>query len=232
MARFGLTRIIEATRTTPEVMLSKFPWDQRYRVSDIDDVLTPALVLYPEIIASNIAWTLHLLGDNADRWRAHIKTAKLAYTLRMLVERGCRNLKCATTLELLVACRSGAADVLLAYPVVGPSVRRVREIVDRFPDIRISVLAENEEQVRQWRGSPVGVFLDINPGMNRTGVEQSPETKLSDLCVGLKMHAWSSAACTTMTGSMVGWMSANGPRRRMPAMIVCWSLSTTSRTAG
>jgi D-serine deaminase-like pyridoxal phosphate-dependent protein len=159
-------------------MLSEFPWDQRYRVSDIDNVLTPALVVYPEIIDSNIARTLFLLDGNADRWRAHVKTAKLAYTLRMLVGRGVRNLKCATTLELLVACRSGAADVLLAYPTVGANARRVREIADQFPDIRISVLAENEEQVRQWRGSSVGVFLDINPGMNRTGVEQSHGDKV------------------------------------------------------
>jgi len=167
-------------------MLNKFPWDRSYRVSDIDNVLTPALVMYPEIIDSNIARTIHLLGGNADRWRAHIKTAKLAYTLRMLVERGCRNLKCATTLELLVACRSGAADVLLAYPVVGANARRVREIVDQFPNIRISVLAENEEQVRQWQGCPIGIFVDINPGMNRTGVEQSRGDKVVKLVRGVR----------------------------------------------
>jgi len=154
-------------------MLSEFSWDERYRVVGIEDVLTPALVVYPEIVASNIARTLRLLGGDADRWRVHIKTAKLAYTLRLLVERGVRNFKCATTLELLVACRSGAADVLLAYPAVGANARRVHEIADEFPDVRISVLAENEEQVRQWQDSPLGVFLDINPGMNRTGVEQN-----------------------------------------------------------
>jgi D-serine deaminase-like pyridoxal phosphate-dependent protein len=166
---------------TQKVMLSEFPWDERYGISDIGDVLTPALVVYPEIIASNIARTINLLGGKADRWRAHIKTAKLAYTLRMLVEHGCRNLKCATTLELLVACCNGAADVLLAYPVVGGNARRVREIANQFPDVRISVLVENDEQVRQWRGSRIGVFLDINPGMNRTGVEQSHEDKIVEL---------------------------------------------------
>ena len=159
-------------------MLSEFGWDERFRISNIDNVLTPALVVYPEMVGSNIASTLRLLGGDADRWRAHIKTAKLAYTLRMLVERGCRNLKCATTLELLVACRSGAADVLLAYPVVGANARRVREIADWFPDIRISVLAESEEQIWQWQGSSIGIFLDINPGMNRTGVEQSQGDKV------------------------------------------------------
>ena len=154
-------------------MLTDLPWDPRYRVLGAEDVLTPALVVYPEIIIGNIERMLLLLGGDGDRWRVHIKTAKLGHTLRLLVDRFVRNFKCATTLELLVACRSGAADVLVAYPTVGANARRVSEIADGFPDVRISVLAENEEQVRQWQGSSVGVFLDINPGMNRTGIEQS-----------------------------------------------------------
>jgi len=154
-------------------MLSEFPWDPRYRVSSIEELLTPALVLYPEILVSNIERTLDLLGGDPNRLRVHIKTAKLGYTLRILVERGIRNFKCATTLELLVACRSGAADVLFAYPAMGANARRVCEVADQFPGVRISALAENEEQVRQWRGSRVGVFLDINPGMDRTGIEQT-----------------------------------------------------------
>jgi D-serine deaminase-like pyridoxal phosphate-dependent protein len=164
-----------------QIMLSGFPWDERYRVVDIEDVLTPALVVYPEIIAANIAATLLLLNGDGDRWRAHIKTSKLAYTLRMMVERGVRNFKCATTLELLVACRSGAGDVILAYPVMGANARRVREIAKEFADVRISVLVENEEQLRQWRGSAVSVFLDINPGMNRTGIEQADTEKIVSL---------------------------------------------------
>jgi D-serine deaminase-like pyridoxal phosphate-dependent protein len=156
-----------------KMMLSEFPWNERYRVSESDEVITPALVVYPEVIASNIDCTLRLLGGNADRWRAHIKTAKLNFTLGMLIERGLRNFKCSTTLELLEACRSGAADVLIAYPVMGANARRVREIADEFPHVTISVLAENEEQVRQWQGSSIGIFLDINPGMNRTGIEQN-----------------------------------------------------------
>jgi D-serine deaminase-like pyridoxal phosphate-dependent protein len=166
---------------TMQNILSEFKWDERYRVSSIEDVLTPALVIYPDVIASNIDQTLKLLGGEADRWRVHIKTAKLALTLGMLVDRGIRNFKCATTLELLVACRSGAADVLFAYPAMGANARRAREIAQQFPTLRISVLAENDEQVRQWRGSRVGVFLDINPGMNRTGIEQSKREKIIGL---------------------------------------------------
>src|SRR5947209_14890448 len=155
----------------PKFMLNEFAWDERYRVPRADETLTPALVVYPEMIASNIASTLKLLDGDANRWRVHIKTAKLDYTLRMLIESGVCNFKCATTLELLVACRSAARDILMAYPALGANARRVREIAAAFPDVRISVLAENEEQVLQWQGSSVGVFVDLNPGMNRTGIE-------------------------------------------------------------
>jgi D-serine deaminase-like pyridoxal phosphate-dependent protein len=165
--------IIEAAMAAQKFMLTEFPWNDRYRVAEADDVITPALIVYPEIIASNIDSTLRLLNGNADRWRAHIKTAKLNFTLRMLIDRGVRNFKCATTLELLEACRTGAKDVLVAYPHMGANARRIREIAEEFPRVTISVLAENEDQVGQWRGSSVGIFLDINPGMNRTGIEQS-----------------------------------------------------------
>lgn len=167
--------------TAQKTMISEFAWDPRYRVSGIEDVMTPALVVYPEMIASNIKRTVELLEGDADRWRVHIKTAKLGYTLRMMVERGVRNFKCATTLELLVACQCGAADVLLAYPSVGANARRVREIAQQFSNVRISVLVENQEQARQWRGSRVGAFIDINPGMNRTGIEEGHGAEVFDL---------------------------------------------------
>ena len=154
-----------------KLMLTEFPWNERYRISNFDDVMSPALVLYPEIIASNIDRTVQLLDGHADRWRVHIKTSKLAYTLRMLADRGVRNFKCATTLELVVGCESGATDIFVAYPMVGANARRVREIAAQFPKVRISILIENQDQLARWIGSSLGIFLDINPGMNRTGIE-------------------------------------------------------------
>ncbi|MGC1903318.1 MAG: alanine racemase [Candidatus Acidiferrum sp.] len=170
----------------PKMMIEEFAWDRAYVVASFDDVLTPALLVYPDLIDSNIERTLHLLDGNADRWRVHIKTAKLAFTLKMLLERGVRNFKCATTLELLTACECGAADILLAYPTVGANARRVREIAEQFPDVRISVLAENEQQIRQWEGSRLGIFIDINSGMNRTGIEENRGADIAALVVTIK----------------------------------------------
>jgi len=173
--------IIETAMAITDLVLRAFPWNERYRVPEIEDVLTPALVVYPEVVSSNISRTLQLLGGNAERWRVHIKTAKLAYTLRLLTECGVRNFKCATTLELLTACRAGAKDVLVAYPVMGANARRVREIADEFPQTAVSVLVEDPAQLEPWREGRVGIFLDVNPGMNRTGIEIGHDDKIARL---------------------------------------------------
>lgn len=174
-------RYDRSTMAVLKLMLSEFPWDERYRVPDLEQVLTPAIVIYPALIASNIERTLALLNGDPDRWRVHMKTAKLGYTVHMLIEQGVRNFKCSTTLELTTACDAGAADVLLAYPIMGANARRVREIAHQFPRTKISVLAENDHQVAQWRESSVGVFVDINPGMNRTGIEVSQPDRICSL---------------------------------------------------
>jgi D-serine deaminase-like pyridoxal phosphate-dependent protein len=98
-----------------------------------------------------------------------VKTAKLAWTMGELRASGVAQVKCATTLELRVACESGMEDALVAYPAVGANARRIEDIAGLFPQARISALAEVPAQVQQWRGTRVGVFVDLNPGMDRTG---------------------------------------------------------------
>ncbi|HEV8482903.1 MAG TPA: alanine racemase [Blastocatellia bacterium] len=142
-----------------------------YRIDGIERVLTPALAIYPEHVDANIAITLGLLGGDTARWRPHVKTAKLAWTMRRMVERGVVNFKCATTRELATVCGAGAEDVLLGYPAVGANARRVRELAGGV-SARISALVEHTVQIEAWKGSNVGLFIDINPGMDRTGIQQ------------------------------------------------------------
>ena len=144
-----------------------------YSLPFLDRLLTPALAIYLDAVENNIQFTLELLRGDAGRWRPHVKTTKISAIMRMLVERGVVHFKCATTLELLTACRAGATDVLVAYPLVGANAQRVREIAAEFPAVRVSALVENPDQVRQWQGSRIGLFVDINPGMDRTGVEEA-----------------------------------------------------------
>lgn len=143
-----------------------------YTIQGLDDIITPALAIYPRIVESNIDATLRLAGGDPDRWRPHIKTSKLAFTMQRLVARGVVNFKCSTSLELLTACRAGARDAVVAYPMVGANARRIREIAAAFPEVAVSILVENESQAAVWDGAGLGLFIDVNPGMDRTGIGQ------------------------------------------------------------
>jgi D-serine deaminase-like pyridoxal phosphate-dependent protein len=48
----------------------------------------------------------------------------------------------------------------------------VAEIAREFPQARISALVEDARNLGEWRGTGIGIFIDVNPGGNRTGIEQ------------------------------------------------------------
>jgi D-serine deaminase-like pyridoxal phosphate-dependent protein len=152
-----------------------------YEFRDAEKLLTPALLVYPEIVDANIRATLRLMNGDANRWRPHIKTAKIASVIRQMIAHGVRSFKCATTLELLTACEAGADDVLLAFPVTGANARRTAEIARQFPAVRVSVLVESREQLALWIDTEVGIFIDVNPGMNRTGISQERSADILEL---------------------------------------------------
>ncbi|MFL6449829.1 MAG: alanine racemase [Bryobacteraceae bacterium] len=159
------------------------PLPESYRIDppEIEQIITPALLIYPAVVESNIRATLKLAGGDPNRWRPHLKTAKIPATIRMLVATGVRNVKCSTTLELLVACQEGASDVLLAFSVTGANARRTVQIANSYPQTRVSVLVETAEQLTTWKGEEIGIFLDINSGMNRTGMSQDRTDAIIEL---------------------------------------------------
>lgn len=148
------------------------PTLQEYEVHNAAEVQTPALIVYPAFVDANIDAMLAAIGGTvpADRWRPHLKTAKSKHVIDLLLQHDVRQFKVATTGELLAACEAGAVDVLMAYPVTGANARRVEAIVGQFPGVAISFLVEDAESIRPWLNKPMGLFLDVNPGMDRTGV--------------------------------------------------------------
>jgi D-serine deaminase-like pyridoxal phosphate-dependent protein len=159
------------------------PIPEAYRIEDVHRITTPALLIYPDFVEANIQATINMASGDPNRWRPHLKTAKIPAVVRQLLGHGVNNFKCSTTLELLTACQMGVPDVLLAFPVVGANASRVLEIARTFPETRISVLIETERQWEIWKETGIGIFIDVNPGMNRTGVQQDHFIEILDLAI-------------------------------------------------
>src|SRR5215472_18795668 len=142
-----------------DTLINPLASDAAFRLADVTRVLTPALLIDRDRVRHNVATTLRLLGGDANRWRPHVKTAKLGYVMHMLVSAGVPQFKCATSLELSVACQAGAQDVLVAYPLIGANASRVCQIAEEHPRVAVSVLVDNESHVAEWQGSSVSVFV-------------------------------------------------------------------------
>jgi len=175
---FNLSDIISPMRARVE--------PRSYVIDSAEHIQTPALAIYLDFVEHNISTTVRLLGGNPNRWRPHIKTAKIGSIIRRLVEHGVRQFKCATTLELQTTCDAGATDILVAYPCVGARATRVREIALAYPQVQISVLVENVEGIDAWVGSDVGLFIDVNAGMNRTGVSEESVGEILDIANAIR----------------------------------------------
>lgn len=153
----------------------------RYTVADAASIPTPALLIYEDRVDANIEAIIAQCGGDPQRWRPHVKTAKVGDVMARYLAHGITRFKCATTKELRTLLELGAPDVLLSFPVVGATAKRVRELAATHPKSRVSVLIESPEHLAAYAGSGLGVFIDCNPGMDRTGRDPANVGALAEL---------------------------------------------------
>ena len=150
-----------------------------YTVSNVDEIPSPALLVYPDRVEENIRRMIAIAGG-VGRLRPHMKTNKLPEVIRMHIEQGISKFKCATVAESEMSAAAGAPDVLLAYQPVGPNVERFVQLVRTFPSTTFSALVDDEGTIRALsnaavrHGVTLNLFLDLDGGMHRTGVAPGP----------------------------------------------------------
>jgi D-serine deaminase-like pyridoxal phosphate-dependent protein len=147
-----------------------------YVIDNEDDVFSPSLLVYPDRIEKNIHNMITIAGS-AERLRPHVKTHKMPEIIRLQMNRGIRKFKCATIAEAEMTASCGASDITLAYQPVGPNIERFFRLKEYFPEIQFSCIADTEEvikvlsKVASGKNSMTNIWLDINNGMNRTGIQ-------------------------------------------------------------
>jgi D-threonine aldolase len=146
-----------------------------YSITNIAEIDSPALVLYEEKIKENIRLLKELSG-NVSLLRPHVKTNKIAEVCKLMLEEGITKFKCATIAEAEMLAQIQAPDVLLAYQPVGPKAQRLIKLIKTYPATRFSCLIDNKEVVTTLSHEAVrnnmtlDVYIDLNVGMNRTGI--------------------------------------------------------------
>ncbi len=146
-----------------------------YVIDEIEKLDSPALVVFPERVKQNIR-TARNMVSHVSRLRPHVKTNKSPQASQLLLEAGITKFKCATIAEAEMLGNIGAPDVLLAYQPLGPKLQRFIALVKKFPATNYSCLTDNLNAAREQSSEfsknelEISVYVDVNVGMNRTGV--------------------------------------------------------------
>ena len=146
-----------------------------FEIKNINELDSPALVVFPERVKHNIKLAIDMIGD-VDRLRPHIKTNKSPEVTKLMLEAGITKFKCATIAEAEMLAQSNAPDILLAYQPLGPKLSRFISLVKKYPSTKFSCLTDNSSAANEQalafsaENITVPVYFDLNVGMNRTGI--------------------------------------------------------------
>lgn len=157
------------------------PW---YLIHEMELLDTPALVVYPQRVKENVNLLVSSIDDTG-RLRPHIKTHKCREAALLTMAAGILKFKCATIAEAEMLGSIGAADVLLAYQPSGPKLVRLFKLIGLYPATLYSCLVDNQDSADEISslalsyGLKPEVYIDLNIGMNRTGI--LPEDGAADL---------------------------------------------------
>ena len=137
-----------------------------------DHIQSPGLLVDPEIVKQNIAWVLAQVNNQPERLRPHIKTHKTREVNQLLLAAGIIKFKASTIAEAELLALYGAPDVLLSMQPTGPTLLRFIKLIDSYPNTSFACLVDDLDAAKSINelAKNLRIFIDLNVGMNRTGI--------------------------------------------------------------
>lgn len=136
---------------------------------------TPALVLDLDAFEANLRGLARYCREHGRALRPHAKTHKSTHIAALQARNGAVGICVATVREAQAMVEAGVRGILITSPVAGPAkMDALVALLERDP--RIMIVVDSAENARQLdvrlraARRTVGVLLDVDVGMHRTGV--------------------------------------------------------------
>eukprot|EP00117_Sycon_ciliatum_P020539 scpid85058/ scgid4523/ D-serine dehydratase; D-serine deaminase len=151
---------------------------KRQRV-DVRDLDSPCMIVYESIVRQNCQAMLDRCKALGVQLRPHMKTHKTVEGARLMTGGSCSCIAVSTVAEAEFYADHGFDDILYAYPIAGEKkIERVLALHQRVDNFHVMVdhcdqlalLLQNSEPVTKNLAKPWSVFIDVDVGYNRTGV--------------------------------------------------------------
>lgn len=138
------------------------------------DPPTPSLIIDGAALDRNIATMARFARDRGLALRPHAKTHKCAAIARRQIAAGAVGICCAKLGEAEALGKAGIGSILVTTPIVGvDAIERLASLHAQLQDL--AVVVDHPSMVAHLAraatpAKPLAVFIDIDPGMQRTGV--------------------------------------------------------------
>src|SRR5580704_148488 len=140
----------------------------------VNDLDTPALLLDLEPFEHNVEKMAGYFRERGVQWRPHAKAFKCPAIAHILRRAGAIGVTVAKVSEAEVMAAGGITDILIAHLVVGPSKAARLAALQRQADVKVTVDHEDHlaglGRAATACGVSIGVLVDVDVGMKRTGV--------------------------------------------------------------
>lgn len=149
--------------------------DTVFKLQDASAIISPALIYYKDTIVRNTQLAITIAGGAQRLW-PHVKSHKMQKMVELQLALGICRFKCATIAEAEMTAVAGADHVLLAYPLIGPNIERYLQLVAAFPKTQFWAIGDDMGPLSLLSDAAVQknrrlhTLLDVNMGMNRTGI--------------------------------------------------------------
>ena len=134
-------------------------------------VETPALLLHLDVVERNLAFMAQRARSLGVALRPHIKTHKNLELGRRQLAHGAQGITVSTLVEAAAFAGGGFTDITWAFPLDPTHIPHVRRIAS--DGVTLRVLTDDLETAKALRDSGLHVWLKVDCGYHRAGVDPS-----------------------------------------------------------
>ena len=152
----------------------------------MDNIVRPTLVLDKEICLRNIERMAEKAKAKNLFFRPHFKTHQSAVIGEWFRDYGVKAITVSSVKMAIYFAQNGWKDITIAFPV---NILEINEINSLAAKIKLNLLIENKDaliQLDKFIKKSVGLFIEIDTGTNRTGVQSSKTNQIDSLLAIIK----------------------------------------------
>lgn len=159
------------------------------RLKDRD---TPCLLIDLDKLQENIGSMQEYAAQAKVNVRPHCKTHKCSRIAQLQIDAGAIGISAAKLSEAEVLIEKGIRNILITSPIVsGIKLKRLAKCLEKAPELLLVLdnfkNADALNQLGQELNQHIGVLVDLDPGLGRTGINPAAALEFAQL---LKTKTW------------------------------------------